>query len=148
MAVIGQTSSKNDRRCELWFFVTGKKSSSSEAFIEGRYLYEAGRRAKSDTLKEFELHTDDEPVRLAKASVIDIVKDCQYRDGVYSIAHSTIAFLETVVNFEDDLDGKGLNRRIMTETTSEEICGVPDLEQLLAALSKATEWKEQVSSKP
>lgn len=144
MAVIGQTSSKGKKPCELWFLVADKKSSSSEAFIEGRYLYEVGRRDGSETHEEFELHTDDEPVRLAKASVIDIVKDCNCRDGVYSIARSTIAFLETIVDFEDDSDGKGLNRRIATDTKSVEISGVPDRGQLLAALSNAKEWKDKV----
>ncbi len=144
VAVIGQTSSKSGRPCELWFFVADKKSSCSDAFIEGRYLYDAGRLADCDNLKEFEIHTNDDPIRLAKASVIDIIKDCQYRDGVYSIARSTISYLETIVNFEDDIDGKGFNRCIMADTMSAEISRVPDREQLLAALSNATDWKEKV----
>ena len=48
------------------------------------------------------------------------------------------------MNFEDDFDGKGFNRCIMADTMSAEISRVPDREQLLAALSNATDWKEKV----
>lgn len=145
VAVIGETSVKGKTQCELWFFVAQKKSNISDAFIEGRYLYEAESDAHSGSHQVFHIHSDDDMVQLAKASVIDIVKEFHVEDGVYSISQSTIRDLKIIVSFEDGSEGRGNNERIIRDTACSEYMHIPDQHSVLAALANASGWKTKVN---
>ncbi len=145
VAVIGQQGSHDDGPCELWFLVASRKSNSSDGFIEGFYLYEVDADDDTHTHKKYELHSDDKPVVIAKASVISIVKDCNCDSGIYSISTSTIEDLTIILSFEDDSNPKGRNLPVLAPTSvSQKSCTPLDEETIAAALSRAMTWKAKV----
>ena len=143
VAVLGQRGLHGDGPCELWFLVASKESTTDEAFIEGFYLYDIEKKSKLNTHKHFELHEDDEPVQIAKVSVIDIVKDCECHNGIFSISKSVIAELEIIMSFEDDSNPSGQNRRVLSAESKPQSLAIEEA-AIATAISSARSWKEKV----
>jgi hypothetical protein len=142
LAVLGTTGNSDKPPCQLWFFLSSKRSSSHEAYVEGHWLHDMCDGTTS--VSEFGLHPDEDEVQIAKATVIDIVDGFTERDGIYSISQSTIEELKRVVSYEDDSTKQcGYNGRIINLKTPV-IC--LNEAALLDALSRADCWKEKVKN--
>ncbi len=142
VAVLGKTGNLVDSPCELWFFVASKKSHAHDAYIHGRWLHEISK--DTTNVNEFEIHSDEEEIEIAKATVIDCGHGFTEHDGVYSIHQSEIDGLQCIVSYEDDSVSQiGKNSSIIMDlqTAASPLSGAA----LLQALSRAESWKEKVS---